>query len=97
MELVPFGDRLIVKRIDPAEKVGTLYIPESAQTKQVVVDVRAVGNGRRLDDGTRVPVCVSVGDKILMDKYAGMEVDYYGEECQLILEEDVWLLLGEGE
>nr|HPL90301.1 co-chaperone GroES [Caldisericia bacterium] len=57
MNLRPLGDRVIVKPLDEEEtKKGGLYIPDTAKEKPVRGEVIAVGSGKILDNGVRVPM-----------------------------------------
>jgi len=69
MKIRPLYDRIVVKRIEEKEqKVGGLYIPDSAKEKPQEGEVVAVGKGKRLDDGKVVPLDVQIGDRILFGK-----------------------------
>jgi chaperonin GroES len=48
-----------------------------------------VGKGKRLDDGTLVPLEVKVGDKILFGKYSGSEAPKLGDEYLIMREDEV--------
>jgi chaperonin GroES len=88
MNLRPLHDRILVKRIDEGETVrGGIIIPDSAKEKPQQAEVIAVGNGKLLDTGTRVPPDVKAGDRILFGKYSGSETKV-GTEEYLILRED---------
>ena len=49
----------------------------------------AVGNGKRLEDGTLVALDVKKGDRVLFGKYAGTEIKVEGEEHLILREDDV--------
>ena len=88
MKFRPLQDRILVKRVDSEEKTaGGIIIPNSAQEKPQEGLVVALGNGKRLDDGTLIEVDLKKGDRILFGKYSGSEVTIDGEE-HLILRED---------
>ena len=88
MKFRPLQDRILVKRVDSEEKTaGGIIIPNSAQEKPQEGRVVALGNGKRLDDGTLINVDLKKGDRILFGKYSGSEVTIDGEE-HLILRED---------
>lgn len=94
MALKPLNDRLIIKRVESEEKTaGGLFIPETAKEKPSCAEVIAVGSGKLLDNGTRVALEVSVGDKVFIGKYAGSEVKLNGEEFLIIREEDILAVL----
>jgi chaperonin GroES len=86
----PLHDRLIVERLDEEEKsVGGIIIPDSAKEKPQHAKVIRAGNGRRLDDGTIVPLEVKEGDKILFGKYSGAEVKMDGSDYLILREEEI--------
>jgi chaperonin GroES len=88
MNLRPLHDRILVKRIDEGETVrGGIIIPDSAKEKPQQAEVIAVGNGKLLENGTRVAPDVNPGDRILFGKYSGAETKV-GTEEYLILRED---------
>ena len=74
-KLKPLGNRVLVQRLEPQETMkGGIILPDSAKKKQETAKVVELGTGKRLDDGTIVPIPLKVGDVILMDKYSGQEV-----------------------
>jgi chaperonin GroES len=88
MKFRPLQDRILVKRVDSEVKTaGGIIIPNSAQEKPQEGLVVAMGNGKRLDDGTQIPMDLKKGDRILFGKYSGSEVKIDGED-HLILRED---------
>ena len=64
-------------------------LPDSAQDKPSRGTVIAVGDGKLLDDGTRSPLQVKVGDKVLFTSYAPETVKISDEELLLMREEDI--------
>jgi chaperonin GroES len=86
----PLHDRIIVRRIEEQEQMrGGLYIPDTAKEKPQEGEVLAVGNGKILENGTRLELEVKVGDHVLFGKYAGTEVKIDGEEYLILREDDV--------
>ncbi len=86
----PLHDRIIVRRIEEQEQMrGGLYIPDTAKEKPQEGEVLAVGNGKILENGTRLQLEVKVGDRVLFGKYAGTEVKIDGEEYLILREDDV--------
>ena len=93
--LRPLHDRVLVTRLaEQADKHGSIIIPDSAKEKPQEGTVVAVGAGRVTDDGTRVPLTVKEGDRILFGKYSGSEVTLGGAEYLVMKEEDVLGILG---
>src|ERR1700739_2156844 len=90
MKIRPLYDRIVVKRIEQQEqKVGGLYIPDSATEKPQEGEVVAVGKGKRLEDGKIIPLDVAVGDRILFGKYSGSDITLSGEEVLIMREDEV--------
>ncbi len=90
MKLRPLRDRVIVKRIKEEEKTkGGIIIPDTAKEKPIEGEVVAVGDGRILENGQKIPLDVKVGDRILFGKYAGTEIKIEGEELLIMREDDV--------
>jgi len=88
MKITPLYDRILICRLegDDVTKSG-LVIPDSAKEKPQRGKVVAVGNGRRLKDGSIRPVSMKDGDTVLFEKWAGSEVKIDDVE-HLILKED---------
>lgn len=90
MNIRPLYDRIVVKRSEDKEtKVGGLFIPDSAKEKPQEAVVVAVGKGKRLEDGTVVPLDVKVGDTILFGKYSGSDIKIDGDEYMIMREDEV--------
>jgi len=90
LNLVPLGDRVIVKPL-PQEEVtkGGIILPDTAKEKPMQGEVLAVGNGKLLDNGTKVPMEVKAHDKVLYGKYSGTEVKIDGEEYLIVKESEI--------
>jgi chaperonin GroES len=91
MKLQPLGDRVVVNPTEDAESrtPSGLVIPDTAKEKPQVGEVIAVGPGARDEDGDRIPMDVSVGDKVLYSKFAGTEVKLDGNEYLVLSERDL--------
>jgi chaperonin GroES len=90
MTIRPLYDRIVVKRIEDKKQMqGGLHIPDSAKEKPQEAEVLAVGKGKRLEDGTIVPLDVKVGDRVLLGKYAGSEIKLDGQDALIIREDEV--------
>ncbi|MDQ7028695.1 MAG: co-chaperone GroES [Ardenticatenia bacterium] len=87
-ELQPLGDRIIVEPIEQEEVTPSgIILPETAKEKPVEGKVIAVGPGAVQEDGTRRPLDVQVGDRVIYAKYAGTEFKLDGDKKVLILRE----------
>jgi chaperonin GroES len=90
MKLRPLHDRILVKRIEAEEMLkGGIIVPDTAKEKPQEGVVIAVGNGKILENGTRLEMTVREGDHILFGKYSGTEVKIDGEEYLILKEDDV--------
>jgi chaperonin GroES len=90
VNLKPLGDRLVVEHVEQAEKsAGGVFLPDTAKEKPQEGVVTAIGEGRTLDNGTKVPMSVKVGDRIIYSKYSGSEIKIAGKEYLIISEKDV--------
>jgi chaperonin GroES len=90
MKIKPLQDRVLIKRIEEEEKTkGGIIIPDAAKEKPQEGKVIAVGDGKTLENGTKAPLTVKVGDKILFGKYSGTEIKVDGEEHLILREDDI--------
>ena len=86
----PLNDRIIVRRMEEQEQMrGGLYIPDTAKEKPQEGEVLAVGAGKLLETGQRIPIDLKAGDRILFGKYSGTEIKLDGEEYLILREDDV--------
>jgi chaperonin GroES len=86
----PLGDRVVVKAVEREEQTKSgIYIPDTVQEKPQEALVVAVGNGKLLDNGTRQPIDLKVGDRVLYSKYAGTEIKQIDEEYLILRESDI--------
>ena len=90
VNIKPLEDRIVVKPLDAEQTTASgLVIPDTAKEKPQEGEVLAIGPGRIDDNGNRVPLDVSVGDKVIYSKYGGTEVKYAGEEYLILSARDV--------
>jgi chaperonin GroES len=90
MQFRPLHDNVLVKRIEAAEqRQGGIIIPDTAKEKPQEGEVLAVGPGKILEDGTRRPVAIAVGNKVLFGKYSGTEITIDSEELLVLRESDL--------
>jgi len=96
MKVRPLHDRILLKRIEEKESVkGGIIIPDTAKEKPQEAVVVAVGNGKILENGTRLKLEVKEGDHVLFGKYSGSEIKVDGEEYLIVREDDVLGILAE--
>ncbi|MDB5186224.1 MAG: 10 kDa chaperonin GroES [Candidatus Saccharibacteria bacterium] len=94
VNIQPLADYVVAKQEEvPTRTASGLYLPDKATEKPKVAIVLAVGPGRVGDDNERIPVEVSVGDRIVYGGYSTTEVKVDGEEYLLIKEENIFAIL----
>ena len=97
MNLRPLNDRVVVNAVEKEETTKSgIVIPDTVKEKPQEGIVEAVGTGRVLDNGTRVPMELEVGDKVLYAKYAGNEFKFDDVEYLIIAEKDVLAIVDNG-
>ena len=90
MKIRPLQDRILVQPILEKEvRKGGIIIPDSAKEKPIEGRIKAVGEGKLNDSGTRVKPDLKVGDKVLYGKYAGTEIKIDGDDFLLMREDDI--------
>ena len=94
MKVRPLHDRLIIQTAAEEEKTkGGIIIPDTAKEKPVEGKVIAVGAGRLKKDGTKMPLEVKKGDRVLYAKYGGTEIKIDGEEYLMMKEDDILAII----
>ncbi len=90
MKLQPLGDRVVLQR-DESETTtaGGIVLPDTAKDKPARGRIVSVGNGKLADDGTRCPMQVKPGDRVLFSSYAGETFQVGDDELLLMREEDI--------
>jgi len=87
---VPVGERVVVKPTEQEQQTkGGIYLPDTAKEKPQEGEVVAVGPGRVSDDGTRIPMELVKGDRVIYSKFAGTEYKDGGDEYLILRESDV--------
>jgi chaperonin GroES len=90
MKVRPLHDKVLIEILDTVEKTrGGIIIPDTAKEKPQEGKVVAVGTGRILEDGTKKPLDVKKGDKVLFNKYGAIEISIEGEDYLILREEDI--------
>ena len=91
VNIKPLEDRIVVKPLDAEQTTASgLVIPDTAKEKPQEGEVIAVGPGRFNEDGDeRIPMDITVGDKVIYSKYGGTEVKYSGDEFLILSARDV--------
>jgi len=90
MAFRPLGDRVVIRRVEEESKTkGGIIIPDTVKEKPQEGEVIAVGPGLWDDDGKRIALSVSPGDRILFGKWSGPEVKIDGEDLIIMKESDI--------
>lgn len=89
ISLKPLGNRVVAKRKKEETSKGGILLPDTAKKKQETATVVALGTGMKTKEGKEIPIPLSVGDTILMDKYAAQEVVIDDEEFIIIKADDI--------
>lgn len=91
MNLKPLHDRVVVRQVEEKkESAGGIILPGSAQEKENMGEVVAVGPGKTADSGNVIPMTVKVGDKVMFGQYSGQEVkDDNGDALKIMREDDI--------
>lgn len=94
LQLKPLGNRIVVEPLEQEEVTpGGIVLPETAKEKPQQGVVLSVGPGDRDEKGQRIPMDVSVGDKVLFAKYSGTEVKVDGKKLLILRESDVLAII----
>jgi chaperonin GroES len=96
MKLNPLHDRVAVRRILAETKTASGFlIPETAAEKPDQGIILAVGQGKRTEEGTVIPLTVKVDDRVLFSKFAGQTVKIEGEDVLILKEEELFAIVEE--
>ena len=89
--LKPLADRVLVKvDTEETQTKGGILLPDTAQKKSQKGEVIAIGSGKMLDNGTRVPFEVKVGDRVLFAKYSGVDIEEMARNSCFSPKETYW-------
>ena len=92
---VPLGERVVVKPIEQEQTTkGGIFLPDTAKEKPQEGEVVAVGPGRVSDDGSRIPMELSSGDRVIYSKFAGTEYKDGDDEYLILRESDILAKIG---
>jgi chaperonin GroES len=90
----PLDDRVVVRPESAEEKTpGGIVLPDTAKEKPARGEIVAVGIGKMLENGSRVPLTLKVGDRVLYGKYSGSEVKISGVEHSILRESEILAVL----
>ena len=89
-KIVPLGDRVVVRRAEAESTTsGGIVLPDSARDKPQRGEVIAVGDGHVRKDGTKTPLTVKAGDRVIFSSYAGDDITIDDDEFLLLRESDI--------
>ena len=92
--LKPLADRVLVEvDVEESKTAGGILLPDTAQKKSQKGTVIAIGSGKVLDNGERLPFEVAVGDRVLFAKYSGVDIEEGGKKFLLLSERDILVKL----
>ena len=90
MKLAPLGDKVVLKQVEAQETTKSgIVLTSQAKEKPQEARVVAVGPGRVVEKGNRIPVDIKEGDVVVFSRYGGTEVKYQGEEYLILSARDV--------
>lgn len=88
--LKPLADRVLVEvDVEESKTAGGILLPDTAQKKSQKGTVIAIGSGKVLDNGERLPFEVAIGDRVLFAKYSGVDIEEGGKKFLLLSERDI--------
>ena len=94
MKINPLNDRVAVRLIEPETTTpGGIVIPDNAKEKPNTGEIVAVGSGYVFENGTKIPLTVKVGDRVIFSKHAGQSVRVNGEDFTVLREEDIFAIV----
>ncbi len=83
MKVQPLDERVLVKPIEPEEKVGSIIIPDTAKEKPMTGEVIAVGTDEEIKK------ILKAGDKVIFGKYAGEEIKIDDQKHLIVTRADI--------
>jgi chaperonin GroES len=93
VQIRPLNDHVVVKPVVEEKTVAGIVLPDTAKDQLGRGEVVAVGSGRLLENGTRAPVEVRVGDVVLFAASSGMKFRAEHDEYLLLSETDILAVL----
>ncbi len=94
MNLAPLEDRVVLKQLEAETTTASgIVIPGKEKEKPQQAEVLAVGPGKTGDDGKRIPMEVSVGDKVVYSKYSGTEVKIDDVDYVIVKQSDILAII----
>ena len=95
-KLRPLADRVVVRPSGREETTKSgIVIPDTVKEKPQRGTIVAVGEGRRDEDGKRIPMDVSAGNEVLFAKYSGTEFRLDEEDLLILYEKDILAIVAD--
>lgn len=96
MQINPINDNVLIRRKEGEKKsAGGLFIPDTAQGDNLMGEILAIGPGRVLENGTRLPMTVKPGNVVLVPLSSGYKLKFEGEEFLMIQEFNILAVVSE--
>ena len=95
MNIQPLADRVVVKQLKEEEVTASgIVLPDTVdKEKKTEGEIMAIGPGKLLDNGSRAPMDVSVGQKVLFKSWGGDDVKVGDEEYKILSQDDILAIL----
>ncbi|TBW49381.1 co-chaperone GroES [Marinobacter halodurans] len=90
MQIRPLYDRVVVRRLEAETTTkGGIVLPGKAADKPSQGIIIAVGQGVLRENGVQYPLTVQVGDRVVFEKHAGIDIKLNNETCLVIRESEI--------
>ena len=90
VKLKPLNDKVVIEKAEEVSVTKSgIVLPDNAKEKPQTGKIIAVGAGKTLENGTKVPFEVKVGDTVYYSKYSGTEIKIDGKEYVIIAEGEI--------
>ena len=94
MAIKPLADRVLIEALEEKEeKIGNIYIPDTAKEKPNEGKIVTAGPGKMTEDGKLIPMQVKKGQRVLYSKYSGTEIKESGKEYLIVRESDILAII----
>ena len=89
MKIRPLADGVVIKKVEEEEKTASgIVLPGAAKEQPQIAEVVEVGPGG-IVEGKEIKMELTVGDKVIFQKYSGTEVKIEGQEYTILRQSDV--------
>ena len=87
--LKPLSDRVVIKMLESEETTKSgIILSGNAKEKPQIAEVIEVGPGKEIE-GNLSKMLVKKGDKVVVNKYAGTEIKYKGQDLIIVKQDDI--------